>query len=260
MESKKVKKNRSSGNMRNIKLIIEYDGTRYSGWQRQGHNDNTIQSKIEKVLSLMTGEKIEIIGSGRTDKGVHALAQIANFHTRTKMRVEDMRNYLNQYLPEDIVIRSVKDVEERFHARYNAKGKKYTYRIWTAKIPTAFHRKYTYHISNKLDLEAMKKASAYFVGEHDFKAFSSVKAKKKSTVREIHSIDITKNGNELELSFDGNGFLYNMIRIIVGTLIEVGEGKRTPEEIKEIMKGKVRADAGVTAPSQGLFLREVYYE
>ncbi|MCT4621076.1 MAG: tRNA pseudouridine(38-40) synthase TruA [Marinisporobacter sp.] len=246
--------------MRNIKLTIEYDGSKYNGWQRLGNTENTIQGKIEGVLSRMTGQKIEIIGSGRTDAGVHAFKQIANFKININMNVEEIRDYCNEYLPQDIVIKKVKEVNERFHARYNAKSKKYLYRIWSGKIPTAFKRRYTYPVVKTLDLEAMKKATRYLVGEHDFKSFCSMKSKKKSTVREIYKIDIIKEKEEIHMLFHGNGFLHNMVRIMVGTLIEIGEGKRKPENIKEIIESRVRKNAGPTAPAQGLFLYEVEYE
>ncbi|MBF8983294.1 tRNA pseudouridine(38-40) synthase TruA [Lutibacter sp. B2] len=245
--------------MRNIKLTIEYDGSRYNGWQKLGDTDNTIQSKIEKVLSLMASRSIEIIGSGRTDAGVHARNQIANFKSTIKLSNQEIRDYLNHYLPNDIMIKKVEEVDERFHARYNAKSKKYLYRIWNGEIPTVFERKYTYDIPNKVDIEAMKKAAQYFIGEHDFKAFSSVKSKKKSTIKELYSIDIKRVGSEIQILFHGEGFLYNMVRIIVGTLIEVGEGKRRPEDMKKIMEDKIRQNAGVTAPAQGLILTEVNY-
>lgn len=246
--------------MRNIKITMEYDGSRYNGWQRLGDTENTIQSRLEKVLSKMTNGKIEIIGSGRTDAGVHALAQVANFKTRTDMTTKEIRSYCNQYLPKDIVVKGVEEVDEKFHARYNAKAKKYLYRIRIGAIPTAFDRKYTYYVPNFLDIEAMKKASKLFLGEHDFQAFSSVKSKKKSTVREIFDISITKEEKEIHIMFHGKGFLHNMARIMVGTLMEVGEGKRTPESIKDILSSKVRENAGVTAPAQGLFLYEVFYD
>ncbi|QEK11036.1 tRNA pseudouridine(38-40) synthase TruA [Crassaminicella thermophila] len=246
--------------MRNIKLTIEYDGSKYNGWQRLGNTENTIQFKIESVLSRMTGENIEVIASGRTDAGVHALNQVVNFKTNKILSSEYIRDYCNKYLPKDIVIKDAEEVDDRFHARYNAKSKKYLYRIWTGEIPTAFHRKYTYYIPHYLDIEAMKKASSYFIGKHDFKAFSSVKSKKKSTIREIYEINIKEEGKEIQMMFHGNGFLYNMVRIMVGTLIEVGEGKRRPEEIEEIINTKVRQNAGPTAPAQGLFLYQVYYE
>ena len=245
--------------MRNIRLFIEYDGTKYSGWQRLGDTENTIQHKLENVLSLMTGEKIEIIGSGRTDAGVHALGQVANFHTRNELTTKEMLAYCNQYLPRDIVVKKVQAVEERFHARYNATSKKYMYRIWNSNIPTAFYRKYSYHVPESLSIERMRKAADYLVGNHDFQAFSSVKSKKKSTERELYSIEIIKERERIDIVFHGNGFLHNMVRIITGTLIEVGLGSRKVEEIPIILEGKLREKAGATAPAQGLFLYEVNY-
>lgn len=246
--------------MRNIKITMEYDGSRYNGWQKLGNTENTIQSKLEKVLSKMTNEKIEIVASGRTDAGVHALEQVVNFKTRTNMTTKEIRSYCNQYLPNDIVVKIAEEVTDKFHARYNAKAKKYLYRIRIGAIPTVFDRKYTYYVPNYLDIEAMKKASKLFLGEHDFKAFSSVKSKKKSTVREIFDIDITKEEKEIHIMLHGKGFLHNMARIMVGTLIEIGEGKREPSSIKDIFESKVRENAGVTAPAQGLFLYQVFYD
>ena len=239
-------------------MVFEYDGTRYNGWQRLADTENTIQGKIEKVLHLMTDEKIEIIGSGRTDAGAHALRQVANFRTNSDMTLEAIKTYCNQYLPEDIVLKEVDEVEERFHARYNATSKKYLYRIWKSRTPTAFHRKYTYHVPEPLDLKAMRKAAEFFTGKHDFQAFSSVKSKKKSTTREIYALNIIESEDEIQFMFHGNGFLYNMVRIIVGTLLEVGVGKRSIESIEGLFGGE-RAFAGVTVPAQGLFLYDVYY-
>ena len=247
--------------MRNIKLTIEYDGSRYNGWQRLGDTDNTIQFKVENVLRLMTEEgNLEVIASGRTDAGVHALNQIANFYTHSRMTLEEIRDYCNRYLPDDIVVKAVEDVPERFHARYNALGKKYLYRIRNSKIPTTFERKYSTYIPDELNISAMKKAATCFLGVHDFKAFTTAKSKKKSTIKEIFSIEITKDDQWLEIMIHGSGFLHNMVRIMVGTLLEVGQGKRKPEEISDIIDGKVRADAGATAPPEGLFLFEVFYE
>jgi len=246
--------------VRNIKLIIEYDGTKYKGWQRLGDTDSTIQGKLENVLKIMTEEDIEVIGSGRTDAGAHAIKQVANFKTSFQMSLGDMKSYCNQYLPEDIVIKRVEEAEERFHVRYNAASKKYLYRIWRTKTPTAFNRKYTYHVFLPLNIDNMKKAINYMIGEHDFQAFSSVKSKKKSTVREVYSIEIIEMKEELHFLFHGNGFLYNMVRIMVGTLLEIGEGKRKFEDVPEILKSKDRTRAGITVPAQGLFLYDVYYD
>jgi len=247
--------------MRNIKLTIEYDGSRYDGWQRLGKNSGqtTIQGKIEEVLHKMTGEDIELTGSGRTDAGVHAYAQVANFHTETKMKCYEIKHYLNRYLPRDIAVFHVADVDERFHSRLNVKSKKYVYRIAIGEVPSVFDRKYTYYCFDRLDVAAMKKAASYLTGRHDFKAFSSIKKTNKSTVREIYSIDISNNGKEIQITVHGNGFLYNMVRIIAGTLIEVGKGERRPEDMKRILESKDREQAGATAAAQGLFLMEVEY-
>ena len=245
--------------MRNIKMTIRYDGSRYKGFQRLKDNDMTIQGKIEDVLSKMTNENIEIIGSGRTDMGVHAYKQVANFKTNSNLSVEKMNDYLYKYLPEDIVIKDICEVDDRFHARYNAKGKVYLYRINNVKHHDVFLRKYTTHVEKPLDIEAMKEASKYLIGEHDFTSFASSKSKKKSNVREIYSIDIQLNENMIDIFIEGNGFLYNMVRIISGALIDVGLGKKTPEDIKNMLEVKNRAMASDTAPSKGLFLYKVKY-
>lgn len=248
--------------MRNIKLLIEYDGSRYDGWQRLGQESNprTIQGKIEQVLCRMTGEDIKITGSGRTDAGVHAYGQVANFHTCTDMSCDQIHKYMNRYLPEDIGIIAVSDVDHRFHSRLNAVSKKYLYRIITDDMPCVFERKYVYRCPCSLNIEAMRQAASLLEGRHDFKAFSSVKRTKKSTVREIYSIDIYSCEREIRMMFHGNGFLYNMVRIMAGTLIEVGMGKRSPGEITDILEGRNREYAGMTAEPQGLFLYEVEYE
>ncbi|RKD20869.1 tRNA pseudouridine38-40 synthase [Caminicella sporogenes DSM 14501] len=245
--------------MRNIKLVIQYDGSRYRGWQRLGDTDNTIQAKIENVLSRMTGEQVEIIGSGRTDAGVHALNQVANFKTNSTMSTSEIQDYCYRYLPDDIVIKSVEEVDDRFHARYNVKGKKYLYRILNSKYHDPFIRKYITHVPEKLDLEAMKTAANYFIGEHDFTSFTTAKSKKKSRVKKVFDVEIFKDGDIIEILFYGKGFLHNMVRIMVGTLLEVGYGKMKPEYIKELLEKKDRSLAGPTAPPQGLFLYEVEY-
>lgn len=245
--------------MRNIKLTIQYDGSRYKGFQRLKDNDNTIQGKIEDVLTRMTEEKIEIIGSGRTDMGVHAYKQVANFKTNSNLSVEKMNDYLYKYLPEDIVIKDIYEVDDRFHARYNAKGKVYLYRINNVKHHDVFLRKYTTHVEKPLDIEAMKEASKYLIGEHDFTSFASSKSKKKSNVREIYSITINKNKEVIDIFVEGNGFLYNMVRIIVGALIDVGLHRKSPEDIKEMLERKDRSQASDTAPAKGLYLYSVKY-
>ncbi len=245
--------------MRNIKLTIEYDGSRYKGFQRLKDNDNTIQGKIESVLSKMLDETVEIIGSGRTDMGVHAYNQVANFKTNSKMSVEKMNDYLYKYLPEDIVIKDVKEVEDRFHSRYNAKRKVYLYKIDNSKYHNVFLRKYATYIDKPLNIDLMEEASKYLVGEHDFTSFASSKSKKKSNVRNIHSITINKNKDIIDIYVEGNGFLYNMVRIIVGALIDVGLNRKSPEDIKLMLEAKDRKVASDTAPAKGLYLYSVKY-
>ncbi|MGL5755929.1 MAG: tRNA pseudouridine(38-40) synthase TruA [Paraclostridium sp.] len=245
--------------MRNIKIVVEYDGSRYKGFQRLQDNENTIQGKIESVLSKMADENIEIVGSGRTDMGVHAYNQVANFKTSSNLSVQKMNDYLYKYLPEDIVVKEVKEVDDRFHARYNAKQKVYLYKISNTKHHDVFLRKYSTHIEKPLDIELMKKASDYLIGEHDFTSFASSKSKKKSNVRDIHSITINKNKDIIDIYVEGNGFLYNMVRIIVGALMDVGLHKKTPEDIKTMLEVKDRSKASDTAPAKGLYLYSVKY-
>ncbi len=240
-------------------MKITYEGTRYQGWQKQETSDNTIQGKFEALLSRMCGEEITIQGSGRTDAGVHALGQIANFHTRSIMTTEEMLIYMNQYLPEDIAVVEVTEVPERFHSRLNAKGKRYSYRVWNSSIPNVFYRKFAHTVPERLDLVAMREAALYLLGEHDFKSFTSTKKGKKSTVRRIDRIAIEKEGNLITFTFEGNGFLYHMIRILVGTLLEVGLGERSVEGIPKIICAKNREMAGPLVPGKGLILEEVYY-
>lgn len=246
--------------MRNIKLTIQYDGTKYKGWQKLGNETNTIQSKIEKVLSEITGEEIELIGSGRTDAGVHAYNQIANFKTNCKTSNEKILEHCYRYLPLDIVVKNAEDVKDNFHSRYNAIEKVYTYKIYNNTTHDVFKRKYSYHIKEELDIEKMREAALLFIGKHDFKSFTALKSKKKSTVREIYSIDIIKNNNNLDIVFKGNGFLYKMVRILVGTLVEVGLRKITLNDISLIMEQKDRSMAPPTAPAHGLFLSNVIYQ
>lgn len=245
--------------MRNIKMTIKYDGSRYKGFQRLKDNDMTIQGKIESVLSKMTKEDIEIIGSGRTDMGVHAYGQVANFKTNCDMSIKKMKNYLYEYLPEDIVVTLLEEVDERFHSRYNAKSKIYLYKIFNNEVHDPFLRKYTTHIPKKLDLDLMKEGSKYLVGEHDFTSFASSKSKKKSNIRTITSIYIQESNGLINIYIEGNGFLYNMVRIIVGSLIDVGLNKKSPEDIKDMLQAKDRKVASDTAPSKGLYLYKVKY-
>ncbi len=246
--------------MRNIRLLLQYEGTRYQGWQRQESSENTVQGKLEKLLSQMCGEKIELQGSGRTDAGVHARGQVANFHTSCDRSVEDMLRYINEYLPKDIAVREVSEVSPRFHSRLNATGKCYCYQVWNSAVPDVFLRRYALEYPEALDLEAMRVAASHLVGEHDFKAFTSAKKGKKSTVRRVYEINIGQNGDLLTFTFTGEGFLYHMVRILMGTLLEVGEGKRTPDSIPELIASGKREDAGPLVPALGLILMEVYYQ
>ena len=244
--------------MRNLRLDICYDGTRYRGWQRLPGKDDTIQGKIETTLSRILGEPIEISGSGRTDAGVHARGQVANFHCESTMPAGDILNQLRRYLPEDIGIYSCREVSSRFHARLNAKEKTYCYRIWNSEKPCVFDRRYVTVIPEPLDLEKMRQTAAWFPGEHDFSAFCGNAKIKKSTVRFIRSLDVDRVGEEIRITVTGNGFLHNMVRIIAGTLIEAGRGERHPDSVGELFGGK-RSEAGFLAPGQGLCLMEVEY-
>ncbi len=244
--------------MRNLRLDICYDGTRYRGWQRLPGADNTIQGKLEKTLSRILGEPIEITGSGRTDAGTHALGQVANFHCSSCMTCEGILSQLRMYLPEDIGIYSCKDVSERFHARLNAKTKTYRYRVWNSDKPCVFDRKYVYVDTADVDVERMRRAAKLFLGKHDFSAFCANKNMKKSTERFIRELNIEKIGEELVFTVTGNGFLHHMVRILVSTLLEVGRGERSIESIPLLFGGK-RSDAGPLIPACGLCLMEVSY-
>ena len=244
--------------MRNLRIDLCYDGTRYQGWQRLPKTDNTIQGKLETALSRILGEQVEVTGSGRTDAGVHALRQVANVHCGSTMPCEDILSQLRRYLPEDIGIYSVRNVSERFHARLNAKRKTYQYNLWYSDAPCVFKRKYVTFYPAILDLAAMKEAAALLVGTHDFSAFCANKHFKKSTVRTVFSIEMEDTGEMLSFRVTGNGFLHNMVRILVGTLVEVGEGKRMAAQIP-LLFGAQRADAGCLMPPNGLCLQEVEY-
>lgn len=247
--------------MRNLKLIIAYDGTRYRGWQRLSASDNTIQGKLENTLSRILGETIELIGSGRTDAGVHALGQVANFHCESNLPCERILEELHRYLPSDIGIISCTEAAPRFHARYNARRKTYLYRVWNSELPCVFIRNQVYRMEHPVNLDSMNKAASYFLGTHDFRSFCSNKKYKKSTIRTVDSITISRQGQEIQFRFTADGFLYNMVRILVGTLLEVGmeDHALTPEDIPAIFEGENRALAGYTVPAQGLTLVEVEY-
>ena len=244
--------------MRNLRLDLCYDGTRYRGWQRLPGVDNTLQGKLEATLSRILGEPIELTGSGRTDAGVHAKGQVANFHCESAMPTAEILQNLRRYLPEDIGIYSCKEASPRFHARLNAREKTYCYRIWNSDAPCVFERRFVAVMPEKLDVEAMKQAADLLLGQHDFSAFCGNAKMKKSTVRELYAIRITRQGEEIQIRYTENGFLYNMARILTGTLIEVGRGERTPESIPALFGAK-REQAGFLAPAQGLCLEEVVY-
>ncbi len=246
--------------MRNIRLLLQYEGTRYQGWQRQTSSENTIQGKLEKLLSKMCDELIEIQASGRTDAGVHAVGQVANFHTNCELSVGEMQTYINTYLPEDIAVIAVSEAAPRFHSRLNATGKCYCYRIINSDIPNVFWRRYALEVPEKLDIEAMQKAAQFLCGEHDFKSFTSAKKSKKSTIRRIDRIFIESQDDILSFTFEGNGFLHHMVRILMGTLLEVGMGKRTAESMADVLHAKNREEAGFLVPAKGLTLMRVDYE
>ena len=245
--------------MNNYNIIIQYEGTRYNGWQKQGNTPNTIQEKFENILYKMTEKRVEINASGRTDAGVHAKGQCANFKCDTDMSDEEVLKYINHYLPEDIRVLEIEKAPERFHARLSAKAKTYEYKISASKKPDVFKRRTVYAIENELDIELMKKASEKLLGEHDFVGFSSLKKVKKSTVRNISSIEIKEDDDVIKFTITGNGFLYNMVRIVVGTLVEIGAGERDIKSIDEIFESKQRVNAGITMPAKGLTLLEVLY-
>ena len=230
--------------MRNIRMTIQYDGSRYKGWQKQnikGMDVSTIQGKIENVLSKMTGEEIQVIGCGRTDTGVHADKYTANFKTNSNKNIKDMSKYLHEFLPEDISVISLRDVSDRFHSRLNAISKTYVYTIDNNRFANVFIKKYAYHVEGQLNIEKMKEASKYFIGTHDFKGFSGVK------------------DNIIKIEYNGNGFLINMVRILSGTLINVGKGQIEPEDIKKMLQSKQRSELAVKAPAKGLCMKEVNY-
>ena len=243
----------------NWKLTIQYDGSRYDGWQRQGNTGNTIQGKLESVLSQLAGEPVEIHGAGRTDAGVHALGQVASVRLPEGLTAGEIVRYANRYLPEDVAVVAAEEVGERFHARLSARGKVYRYSIRTGEVPNVFARRYQYRVEEEPDVAAMERAAALLTGTHDYRSFCSNKKYKKSTVRTVHAIEVVRAGDDLTLTFRGDGFLYNMVRILTGTLLEVGMGKRQAEDMPAVLAALDRTAAGRTAPAQGLCLLEVEY-
>lgn len=246
--------------MRNIKLTIEYDGSRYNGWQRlgKGESNNTIENKLLEVIGKMTGETVELFCGCRTEVGVHAYGQVANFKTETKMKLYEIKNYLNRYLPMDIAVIQVAEVPERFHASLNAKSKTYLYRIAIGDVPSVFDRKYTYYSFHKPDLSLMRQGAKLLIGQHDFKEFSTVK-KSKSTVKEIYSIDIDQGFKEIKITMKANDFLHNMARMIASTLMDIGLGNRKVEDIEAILIPESKEVGSPAANAQGLFLQEIEY-
>ena len=244
--------------MKRIKLTIAYDGTNYCGWQIQP-NGITVEEVINKTLQKLTGEPILVIGASRTDSGVHAMGNVAVFDTETSIPPEKIALAMNQRLPEDIVIVKSEEVAADFHPRYCDCSKTYEYHIINTRIPVPTKRYTNYFVSYNLNLDHMREAASYLVGEHDFVSFCNVRTDVENTVRTITALDVIENGNEITIRITGNGFLYNMVRIIVGTLIRVGRGFYTPEKVKEILEAKDRKAAGVTAPAHGLMLMEIKY-
>ena len=244
--------------MRNIKITIEYDGKDFNGWQKQPEKLN-IQGEIERAIEIITKEKVNLIGSGRTDAGVNALNQIANFKIENDISIEKIPYALNSQLKKSIRVKKAEVVDDRFNSRYNAKKKTYIYTINNSEQGTAIYRYMQYHYPIKLDENKMNEAAKYFIGEHDFKAFKASGTSSKSSVRTIYEAKVVREGELIKIILTGNGFLYNMARIIAGTLVEVGEGKINPEDVKNIIDSRDRKNAGRTLPPTGLCLYNVEY-
>ena len=245
--------------VKNYKIIVSYDGTRYNGWQKQKNVESTIQGKLEALLTRLAGKEVTVQGSGRTDAGVHALGQVANFRMDTELSEGELFQAMNQYLPEDIAVLELKTASDRFHSRLSAVGKTYCYRIYTGEAKPVFDRKYVWQLPERPDVSRMRKAAAFLLGQHDFRSFCGNKHMNKSTIRRLDRIEIVEDGEELRLVFEGNGFLQNMVRILTGTLVECGLGERSPEEMKEILEARDRSASGQMAPARGLTLVEVRY-
>lgn len=251
--------------MRNIQLVIEYDGSRYDGWQKAAAKGaaaakgGAIQEKIEEVLEKMEGVPVELIGAIRTEAGVHAYRQVANFHTESTKKTYEIKQYLNRYLPRDIAVLEALEVNDRFHASFTAKSYVFEYRITVGEVPSVFDRKYNYYCFKRPDINRMKQAAKQLLGEHDFKAFSDNKRMKKSTVRTIHSIDIYGDEKEITVTVEGDDFWPNMVRILVGTILAAGLGETEPENISDILASGDREKAGKAVDPKGLFLADVKY-
>jgi tRNA pseudouridine38-40 synthase len=244
--------------MRNIKLTIQYDGTNYHGWQTQS-NAPSIQELIEDKLSTIVNHKVTLYGSGRTDAGVHAVGQVANFQTSSKLKPDVIKRALNSMLPQDIVVRNSEEVDGKFHARYRARSRVYQYLIWNDRIPSPFFRKFSWFVASRLDLEKMQEAGSLLIGRHDFSSFQGADRMETRAVRDMVRLDIKKIGQLSVVTIEANSFLKHMVRNIVGTLVEVGKGKMNLDGFKKLIEAKDRTKAGLAAPAHGLFLREVKY-
>lgn len=245
--------------MENFKAVVSYDGTRYNGWQVQKNTKDTIQGKLEALLFKLTGEQVDVIGSGRTDAGVHARMQTCNFHAHTERSCDSILHELRSHLPEDIGALSLEEAPERFHARLNCNEKTYVYRLVLGDAPIVFDRNYVARFPDSVQIDEMRRAAELLVGEHDFSAFTSSRHMKKSAVRKLKRISVEWQNDELTMTLTGDGFLYNMVRIIVGTLLEIGTGERRAEEIPDVIRSRKRENAGFTAPAKGLTLWEEKY-
>lgn len=243
----------------NYRMTLQYEGTKYNGWQKQGNTPNTIQQKLEAILQKLDGTEVEVRGSGRTDAGVHAFGQVASFALEHPLPAREVMDYINRYLPRDIAVVALEEADPRFHARLNAKGKTYRYRIHQGAVPDVFGRRYSWPCEDTLDVEAMKAAAAHMVGKQDFQSFCDLKNSKKSTARRVDSIEIYRENTDIVLDFTGEGFLYHMVRIMVGTLADVGAHRILPGQIPGILGAKDRKLAGMLAPACGLMLMEVTY-
>ncbi|MCT4544391.1 MAG: tRNA pseudouridine(38-40) synthase TruA [Vallitalea sp.] len=246
-------------NKKKIMLTVAYDGTDYCGWQIQ-KNAITIEQKLTEACQKLFSREIKLVGASRTDTGVHALGQVVVFEVETSIPIKKIPYAINAYLPKNIVVRDAKIVTHNFHPRYNVNNKTYEYKIYNAEFPLPQFNTYSYFYHKTLDVEKMKEASNYFIGKHDFKAFCSTGSSVKTTIREIYGCSVILEDDLIIIRITGNGFLYNMVRIIVGTLIEIGIGKKKPIDIIDIINSKDRKKAGVTAPAKGLTLKEIVYE
>jgi tRNA pseudouridine38-40 synthase len=244
--------------MRTIKLLLEYDGTGYAGWQVQPKRD-TIQGRLEAALETVTGEEVRVVGSGRTDAGVHAIGQVAHFKTESSLKAEEFRKALNSILPRDIAVREATEEAEGFHARFSAKRKLYRYAVLQVETRSAFSHRYSWDVGYAMDTLSMNRAARYMLGTHDFSAFRAASCTAKNPTKTIYRLEVHERGDDIVFLIEADGFLKHMARTIVGTLVEVGRGYLRSESVKEVLESRDWARAGPTAPPQGLFLLEVTY-